>query len=289
MPLPLSEAFELHRSYEIVMRNRSPKTEEAYSNTCKLLIRLFGDADLCQLTHEDIRRWHNWLLTWQKNDTARGNIVCLRMVLKFVARKGYKVVYYDEIIVPKKDKRRITYLEEDEVDEFILEAAKPKRGYARINRLRNVAIIKLLYSTGLRNSELCALNRDSIKNRSFTVIGKSRDPRIVFINSETEKAIEAYVCERSDSSKALFVSHQTGKRIRPDTVRKIFVFICNRSDFEGIHPHTIRHSYATLLLDKRVDIRYIGDLMGHADLNTTRIYTHYKNPQLKEIYDKAMN
>lgn len=81
---------------------------------------------------------------------------------------------------------------------------------------------------------------------------------------------------------------KNGKRITSDTVRKIFQNACKRSDFINVHPHTIRHSFATRLLDKEVDLRYIAELMGHESLDTTRIYTHISNPKLKKIYEKAL-
>jgi site-specific recombinase XerD len=287
--LSISGSFELYRTDYIVMTNRSPKTEESYRGTCKLLLRRFGDVPLDTLSFEAVRDWRNWLCTWQSNDTVRGNIICLRMVLKFMGKRGFPVMNYDEIPVAKREKRIIKYLNHDEMEAFIQEVGKPRRGYTIENKLRNVAIVRLLYATGLRNSELVALNRDSIKNRTFTVIGKSRDPRIGFIDASAELAIKQYLDTRLDKEKALFVSPQTGKRMTSDTLRKIFQNICERSEFDGVHPHTIRHSFATRLLEKRVDLRYVGDLMGHVDLNTTRLYTHYSNPKLMEIYNNAVS
>ncbi len=286
--ISISETFNLYKTDYIVMSNQSPKTEESYAGACKLLIRLYGDIPISDFTFDMIRDWRNWLLTWQSQDTVRGNIICIRMVLKYMAKKGYKVLNYDEIPVSKREKRIIKYLNEEQMAEFIKVIAEPVRGYSNANRLRNIAMVTLLYATGLRNSELCSLNRDSIKKRTFTVIGKSRDPRIGFIDATAERAIANYMAIRDDTNRALFISPITGKRITSDTIRKIFKNACERSDFDGIHPHTIRHSYATRLLEHKVDLRYVGDLMGHVDLNTTRAYTHYSNPKLMEIYNDAI-
>lgn len=286
--LLISEAFRLYRSDYIAMKNQALKTEEAYINAGKLLLKFMGDTDICQLTFEDVRDWRNWMLSWQAPDTVRGNTICLRNVLKFLMKKKYDVLDYDEIAVPKRVKRVIKYLTEDEMQRFITETGRRRRGYSEINRIRNVAIVKLLYATGLRNEELCGLDRNTIKNRTFTVVGKSKDPRIGFIDTDTEKAIASYLEIRADNNKALFISPQTGQRITPRTLRLIFHNICNRSEeFEGVHPHTIRHSYGTKMLRRKVDLRYIGDLLGHVSLDTTKMYTHYENPQLKEIYDLA--
>lgn len=292
MPIPetisISEAFELYRRDFLHMKNRSSKTDESYSGAAKLLDKRFGDRDVCSLTFNDVRNWSEWLQGWQRQDTVKNNITCLRMVLKFLRYRGYPVMNYEEIPVPKREKRQIKYLTKEEVDDFIFDTAKKQKGYSAKNRLRNVVIVKLLYATGIRNSELCALNRDTIRNGQFTVIGKSRDPHISFIDEDTEKALKEYLKTRTDSNSALFISHITGKRITSSILRDIFQSICARSTrFDDIHPHTLRHSYGTKMIHKGVDLRFIGDLMGHASLDTTRLYTHVENPQLKAIYEKA--
>lgn len=197
---------------------------------------------------------------------------------------------FEEIEVPKRDKQVIKYLNEEEVREFLYEAAKKRRGYSEKSRLRNLAVIHLLYASGLRNGELCALNRDSIKDRQFTVSGKSKEDRIVFIDERTDKIIRDYLETRTDSNRAMFISTISGKRLTSKGLRDIFTRVCENTDklyLKDVHPHTIRHSYGTKMLHRGVDIRFIGDLMGHQSLETTKIYTHYENPQLKAIYDKA--
>lgn len=284
----ISEAFIAYRANYIVMHNQSPKTEEGYLNAGKLLVKYFGNIDITTLDFEKVRNWHTYLSSYQRPDTVRNNIVYLRNVLKYLRRLAMPVLDYELIPVQRKEKRLLKYLTEDEYDRFVGEAGRPVRGYSKLNRLRNVALIETLYATGLRNNELCALNRNTVRDRQFTIIGKSKDARIGFINERAELAIAAYLSERTDDCPALFISPQTGNRITSDTVRKIFQNICDRSiEFKDVHPHTIRHSYATKLLKKRVDLRYIGDLMGHQSLDTTKVYTHYENPELREIYNNA--
>lgn len=285
--IKISDAFTLYRDNYIVMKNQSPKTEEAYRNAGKLLIKLFGDVAISSLKFEDVREWRLFLSTWQKPDTVRGNIICIRNVLKYLRLSGFQVLDYELIPVQKRGKNKIDFLTREEVADFIEVLGAPARGYSMMNRYRNVAIGWVLASTGLRNSELCALNVDSIKDRTFTVVGKSKNPRIGFINDKAENALRTYLSLRADSNKALFVSPQTGKRITSGTLRRIFENACRRSDFENVHPHTMRHSYATDLFDKEVDSIYVSDLLGHTSLDTTRMYIHYSNPKLKRIYDAA--
>ena len=274
MGVSISDAFERYRTDYIIMRNLSPKTEESYTYARNCMITYFTDVDICSLTFNDVRAWQNCMMTKMKPDSVRNHIVCLRMVLKFLASKGVSCLNYNEIPVAKREKRTIKYLTEGEVEAFILDAIKPRRGYQIINRKRNLAILRVLYATGLRNSELCSLDRDSIKNRTFTMIGKSQSERIGFIDAAAEEAINEYLALRTDHNKALFISHQTGQRLKPGNLRVIFQNICDNSSYKGIHPHTIRHSYATKLLEKRVDIPYIGVLIDHASLDSTRIYNH---------------
>lgn len=288
MDSQIAATFEKFIRFELYATNSSTKTVECYQNCAKLLVRFFGNISICDLDEMKIRQWHEDLQTWQKSDTARGNLSCLRKVLKFAKNHDLPVMNYENIKVPKREKRIINYLSYNEIERFIAVAGKPHCGLSKENRLRAVAITTLLFDTGLRVGEMCRLNRNTIKNRQFTVIGKSRDPRIVFITERSEKAIAEYLAVRKDKNIALFVSTSNGGRITPGTVRRIYANICERGGFVGVHPHTSRHSLATKLIRNHVDIFHVGLLLGHQDLNTTREYLHYENPELKDIYMRAM-
>ena len=284
----ISEAFKEYEESEIIAAGLSKKTLESYVYAEKLAEKYFGDIEINIINAQDVREFYAHLLGWQKPDTARGNIVCLRAVVRLVERCEPMAVKADQIKVPKREKRVITYLTDIEVREFIGVVSTRRRGYAEVNRLRNIAICEMLYATGLRVGELCALNKNSIKGGQFAVIGKSKEPRVCFINSRAKTALEAYLAARKDNNMAMFISNETGKRITSGTIRKVFQSACDRSEFEGVHPHTLRHSFATRLLEKEVDLIYIAELMGHESLDTTRAYTHFVNPQLKRIYQRAM-
>lgn len=285
----ISEAFDYYKRAEIIAGGLSSKTAESYFYASKLAIGYFGNIEMDRIGADDVRDFYDHLLGWQKPDTARGNIVCLRAVIKLLRRENEPVMDPEDIKIPKREKRLITYLTEPEVREFIAEIGRKKRGYSETNRLRNIAMAEVLFSSGIRVSELCRLNRNSIRNRQFVVAGKSKMPRPCFINERTEEAISNYLGRRRDTNPALFISGQNSKRINPGTVRRVFQNACRNSSFSGIHPHTLRHSFATYMLSKEVDLRFIGEMMGHESLDTTKIYTHYTNPQLKRIYDDAMS
>lgn len=285
----INDAFEQFKRSEVVAKGLSKKTLASYENTQSLFCAYFGgDSNIEDITLNDILSFNEHLSTWQRSDTVRNNLFQVRAVFKFCILRKMDVLEPDLISVPKKEKRMIQYLTEQEYEEFLSIVATKRRGYSDLNRLRNMAIIETLYATGLRVSELCRLNRNSIKNRQFTVIGKSKEPRICFISTRAERAIAEYLAARTDTNQALFIANQTGRRMTTYNVRTVFRTACANSDFDNIHPHTIRHSYATKLLDKGVDIRYIADLLGHQSLDTTKQYTHYANPKLKKIYDLAM-
>ena len=285
--MQISKAFNDYREVEIIAANLSKKTFESYFYSEKLAVQFFGDIEIEDILPEDVRDYYQHLLGWQRPDTARGNIVCLRAVIKWCKRKGLSVMDPEDIKVPRREKRAVEYLTPEEVDCFAEVVGSPCRGYSRRNRVRNVLIVKLLYATGLRVSELCRLNRNSFRGRQTTIVGKSKAPRLIYISEEVEDQIKTYLDMRVDSDCALFISEQTGKRITPGTVQRVFRNACGRSDFVNIHPHILRHSFATRMLASGVDLRYIADLMGHESLDTTRIYTHYSNPKLKAIYDSV--
>lgn len=286
--IKISEAFALYREVEVIAGGLSPRTYDTYVNSEKRAVDFFGDIPIVKITSDNIRAYYFYLSGWQQINTIRGELISLRAVLNFCSRKGYKTLDTTEIKIPKRQKIPVDYLEPDEVESFIDIVAEKRRGYASYNRIRNIAIVKLFWASGIRVSELCALNRNSIKNRRFTVVGKSKNPRVCFITEEVEDALDEYLSTRTDNNEALFVT-KAEKRMTPHEVRDIFRIACARSeDFERVRPHMLRRSFATNLLNKGVDIRYIAELLGHESLETTRAYTHISNQKLQTIYDATM-
>lgn len=285
--MKISKSFNTYCYRELISRNRSLKTVGNYKNTRNILIKFFGDLNMTDLTFSDVDRWRDHLLSYQSSDTLGGNLTRLRCVLRMLKRLGYDVIDYSEISVPIREKRCINYLTYDEFLEFLAVVSRSCRGYKEVNRLRNIAIVKLLFYSGLRVSELCSLDRSSIHDRSFIVLGKSKNIRTCYINSDTEISIFSYLACRSDNNPALFITSY-GSRMTPDAVRRFFRFASSKSRFGRVYPHMLRHSFATHLLDRDVDLIYISDLLGHESLETTKIYTHYKNTKLQQIYNKVM-
>lgn len=285
--MKISESFHMYITNYISLKGQSGKTQGSYEATCKHLISRFSDVDIESLTFEDIRDWKLWLDNGRSVNTVRGYIICLRVVLRYLKRHGIEVIDCRDIPIPNRVETEVRYLDEEEIEQIIEFIGTRRHGYSTHNRLRNVAILETLAATGLRNSELCSLNRGIIKNNTFTVIGKGSKPRIGFIHDRAISTIDTYLNIRTDNQKALFLT-KSGHRITPNDIRQVFNVIRRDTKFDFAHPHTMRHSYATTLLIHHTDIRYVQEFLGHTDLNTTARYTHIINESLKEIYLKAL-
>jgi site-specific recombinase XerD len=164
--------------------------------------------------------------------------------------------------------------------------------------LRDRAILELLFSSGLRVSELVGLDKDHInlKRKEFTVRGKGQKDRPIFISNEAADWIEKYLERRDDNSKPLFVRYSGNKQVRLDgnfyrlTARSVQRLVARYALLAGItkhvSPHTMRHSFATDLLMNGADLRSVQAMLGHSNIATTQIYTHVTDPHLKEIHQK---
>lgn len=286
--MKISEAFMSFRKNEILALGKSPKTNESYVYAEKIAIAYFGDINIRKITTDSVHEFYLWLLNNHAMDTARGYIVNLRAVLAFHKKRGVRgILNPDSIKTPQRAKTEMRFLTGEEFERFLAAMYRPVRGYSVANRERNVLIAKMLFYTGLRVSELCALDRTTIHNRQFSVVGKSKNPRPCFITSDLERDIKDYLEKRTDDSVALFVASQTGDRVTPHIVQQAFR---NASGVFGkrVTPHTLRHSYATGLVSDGVDIRFIAELLGHQSLETTHRYTHIRDNRLKLVYENAM-
>ncbi|MCX5706307.1 MAG: tyrosine recombinase XerC [Candidatus Omnitrophica bacterium] len=188
---------------------------------------------------------------------------------------------------PKLEQHLPSFMTEEEVTKLI-EAAfakneKDERG------LRDRAILETFYSTGMRISELVGLSMPDIDFISgiIKVLGKGKKERIVPIGDVAITAIRKYLEKRKKQSEVLFLN-KNGKRITARGVRDIVEKYLKVAGIkQGASPHTFRHSFATHLLDRGADLRTVQELLGHANLSTTQIYTHLTTEKLKKVYDKA--
>ncbi len=239
-----------------------------------------------------------------KGITQNYYVIALRSFLKYLRKRDFKTLAPEKIELAKAPSRMVEFLDADELQRLFDAVDEEKE---EILRLRDKAILLTLFATGLRVSELCSLKKDQInfKRNEFTVRGKGDKLRLVFLSAGANSALQKYLKKRADNSRFLFIAHkQIGKKIEKEiasqgkeaaglTPRSMQRIIKKYALIGGITkditPHTLRHSFATDLLQNGADIRSVQSLLGHASITTTQIYTHVTNQQLRQIHEKFHN
>lgn len=226
-----------------------------------------------------------------KKSTQNYYLIALRSLLGYFLEKDIQSLPPDKIKLPKERmEKTVTFLTLDQVKK-LLDAPSPATPLG----LRDRAILEVLFSTGLRVAELVALNRDQVKIKHDTkdieigVIGKGSHPRTVYFSERAISWLRQYFNQRDDTEKALFVGYK-GKKPGRLTVRSMELIVKKYAILSGMplatSCHTMRHSFATDLLMKGVDLRVVQEFLGHRNIVTTQIYTHVTKPHLKEIHKK---
>ena len=293
-----------------IEKGRSTKTIENYglylSRFIDLITEDFEGQEMIKpsdITPEVLRRFRLKLNRFSDNQnkerlsalTQSYHLIALRGFFKYLAKRGIKSLDPSLIDLPRAAKKQVTFLHFDEIERLLAEIPLDTE-----SGLRDRAIIELLFSGGLRVSELCSLNRDSInlERREFMVRGKGKKDRPIFIDKSTAECIEDYLNMRTDTLPALFLNNSANQQIpstsgdfRRLTPRSIERIVQKYTRLAGITkhvtPHTMRHSFATDLLMNGADIRSVQSLLGHANISTTQIYTHITDPHLKEVHEKC--
>ena len=189
---------------------------------------------------------------------------------------------------PKAERHLPGYLTHAQA-ESLFALAQVRAAEGAITHVRNLALIELLYSTGMRVSEIHGLNRTDLDlvSQQAKVRGKGRKERIVPIGDLATKALRNYEAKRNSRDAAVFVN-QHGKRLSVSGIQKIVTGLLNAvAGGEDLSTHSVRHSFATHLLDAGADLRAVQELLGHASISTTQIYTHTSVERLKQVYEKA--
>ena len=276
--MKLSEAFRLYIDEHLFMKNAARETIYHYEHCREVAVTFFGDIDVAKLTLNDIRHWEGELLQDRSYNTVRGYIMQLRCVLKYCRIRGFNCIESSIIPVAKRKVVEMSNVSPEEVDRLI--DSSP--------RLRTKFVIAFLYASGIRVSEFCALNRDSIVDRRFTVIGKGNKERLCFIDERAELYMKAYLSGRTDSCEALLVcqKHKV-ERVTRGTVQIIVKNAVRDAGLtKRITPHTFRHGFATGLVKNGAPMPAVSKLLGHASVATTMIYTHFANPALQDTYER---
>jgi len=276
--------------YLEIERNASKHTLVNYSIDLKSLSEFLKDEPIEKVDYVVLRRYLASLkeLKLSKVSIAR-KIASIRSFFKFLFREGIiKNNPASSLSTPKRDKHLPKFLDEKEI---VLLLESP--GKEDESGLRDAAILETLYSTGIRVSELVGLNIVSVDQIGgvIKVLGKGKKERIVPIGDRALQAIRDYLKKRrlagGNDDRALFFN-KNGGRLTDRSVRRIInKYILKTSIQQKISPHTLRHSFATHLLDHGADLRSVQELLGHANLSTTQIYTHITTERLKSAYEKT--
>ena len=221
--------------------------------------------------------------------TVSRRLSALRSFFKFLTREGLlKNNPILSLSSPKLDKHLPEFLTEEEVTRLI-NAVVLKNKKDELS-MRNKAILETFYSTGMRISEAVSLNIDDVDFISGTlkVMGKGKKERLVPIGDHAMSALRYYLENRKKKQEQALFLNKNGKRITDRGVRGVMSrYVRLASIKEGVSVHTLRHSFATHLLNHGADLRSVQELLGHANLSTTQIYTHLTTEKLKSVYDKA--
>jgi integrase/recombinase XerC len=295
----LIEQFLEHLRYE---RNVSSHTLRNYSSDLEQFLSfLTADGkrqapEVSEIDHLTIREWLASLHTDQKKKSSIARkLAALRTFFQFLVREGILELNPAKLVAtPKLEKKLPKHLSIEEAIRFI-ESPDPETDLGKRDR----AMLELMYATGVRVAELTTLNLGDVdfRNQLVRVTGKRRKQRIVPFGDPASAAIRSYLDVRDKflfnapiskrDEEAVFLNYQ-GTRITTRSVGRMvekYIRIC--AGMHNISPHALRHSFATHLLDSGADLRDIQELLGHARLSTTQVYTHVSMEKLIEVYDKA--
>lgn len=303
----LADLIDEFIEYVEVERGRSIRTAENYRLYMERLVEFAGNIPVYKITDELIRKYRLWLNRYideQGRDlstiTQNYHLIALRNFLKYCSQRDIETLDSGRIILPKIQKKQVSFLLAEEVARMF-DAIDSDDA----NGLRDKAILELLFSGGMRVSELCNLNRDQVnlERREFTVRGKGNKDRPIFISQSAADAIGEYLSSRSDNLKPLFLNNSRNvhknltdsdgvdaseqRRLTPRSIQRIVSKYAQAAGItKHVTPHTLRHSFATDLLMNGADLRSVQSMLGHSNIATTQIYTHVTDPHLKEVHEK---
>lgn len=288
-------------------QGRSAKTVENYDH---YLLRFFEQQeikDVQGITLGSVRHFRRHLQEKYGVSLATQNyhLIALRQFLRYLVKRDIRVLAPDKIGLAKLGDRDIDILYPEEVDSLLLAADPASKPSAAgtpaeaLARRRDHALLQTLFATGMRVSECIRVDRDDIRHSAeLTIRGKGNKVRVVFLSPPALGAIEAYLEQRQDLDPALFIRHLSvrkeagsdegkGLRLTPRSVQRLMKkYAALAGITKDVTPHTLRHSFATDLLSNGADVRQVQQLLGHASITTTQVYTHLTDVHLKEVHER---
>ena len=290
--------LENFKSYILAEKNFSEHTAKAYCSDVLSFIIWLGDENCENVNSAKIREYLHFIqkYNYKKTTTAR-KIASIRTFYKFLFReKKIESNPAENIISPKRPKSLPKFLSKEEVEDILnnINISTPA-GY------RNRAILELLWASGMRVSELSGLNFGNLnlENNEITVFGKGAKERIILITDRAKGYLEKYIelarpliakgytLEPISDTTPVFIN-KTGYRLQTRMIRNVINEIVEKIQLpKKVTPHMFRHSFATHLIENGADLRVVQELLGHASISNTQIYTHVSMQHMKEVYEEA--
>jgi site-specific recombinase XerD len=300
--------------YLEIQKGRSLNTITNYKHYLDVFLQFSKLSEPSKISDTTIREFRLWLNRQSTgNNKAKGQtlskktqnyyLIALRAFLKFLVRQNIQSLPPDRIELAKIGERQIDFISPEELSRLL---SAPNGD--DVKSLRDRAILELLFSTGLRVSELASLSRDlDLSRDDFSIRGKGSKVRVVFLSETAKAALRAYEKKRTDMDDALFVklsgenknpkekdektpkkstNEETTGLTRRSIERIVKHYAIKAGISKKVTPHVIRHSFATDLLSNGADLRAVQMLLGHSNISTTQIYTHVTDKQLKEVHKK---
>lgn len=278
-----------------------PIDKDAIKNWKNPLLELANKYSSLHIESIHKEDFDNWRLSLSDSGlstkTVNAHIITIRSWLKYLKKQEINCLDPTTLDLMRVTDREVTFLTQDEILSYFTTIPCDT-----IQGKRDFAISKCIYSTWLRISELTTLNKNDVNldTMEFAVRGKWWKLRVVYLTEEARDAISIYLQSRNDHFNPLFIRHNFSEEniesslLDDDSVRLTRFFITNMVKEYGLkawilknmHAHTLRHSFATTLLTNWADIRIIQELLWHASITTTQVYTHVTNPKLKEAHQK---
>lgn len=279
----------------------SPHTRAAYESDLRQFAEWMRRAqvdDPAAVDHQLLRRYLGYLDTrgYAPASISR-KVAAVRALFRFLKRRGYVPTDPARALRSPKGTSRLPRVPKAAEAEVVIDGAEPQDledPRARALILRDRAVLELLYGAGLRVSELCGLRSPDVdlRRRAVTVLGKGSKERQIPLGGPAAEAVTRYerdarpvLLTAQTPADALFLN-QRGRRLTSRDARRV-VARYPLPDGRVLHPHALRHAFATHLLEGGADLRVVQELLGHADVGTTQIYTHLTKERLRRVYDET--
>ncbi len=285
----MTDPVQMFLRYQTVERGASAHTIRSYRTDLDQFHRFLAARRVTRIEHVDARLLRQYLARLYSSGLSRASIArklaAIRSCLSFLTRRGrIGKNPAREVRAPRLPKKLASFLPVDEAHALL-----DRPSSVSMSQRRDQAILELLYATGARVAELCGLDLAELDRSQGTarVRGKGNKERIVPVGDAALAALDAYLALRGEEDGPLFQNLQGG-RLTPRSVHRIVKARARAAGLtRRVTPHTLRHTFATHMLDAGADLRLIQDLLGHSRLSTTQRYTHVSADHLMKVYDAA--